>query len=221
MNRESITQEYLVLVTTSKGTFPFLNLEKAEAGLIAAGIMDLLSNKVITLDKKMIEVVKELPGELIHLSSLYEYLNEKKRSMNKVMESFGTAFTHKKFNQYYADIGDSLVKSGVVQPDTIKFFGNKKIYIPQESYKQNLIDAFKKETIQRDELQFHDIALASLLKETGNLNQYFSAHEQKLIKERIKEIRKNPDNKPIKEMIGYIDYMDSLMALTTMFFVSN
>lgn len=217
MNRESITQEYFILSTTDKGTFPLLNSDESKAGLIAAGTMDLLYSEVITLNKKIIEVVKELPDELMHLAFLYEFLKGKKRSTNKVMEYFNLNFTSKTFNEYYNDIGSFLAKSGIVELDTLKFFGDKTLYIPDEGYKQRLIDTLKKDAISKDELQFHDVAIISLLKETKNLNQYFSAHEYKLIKNKLKEIRKNPNNKPIKEMIGYIDEMCTMIALITIF----
>src|SRR5699024_3710956 len=54
MKRNSITQEYYTLMITKDGIMPPMNKEKAAAGLVAAGFLDLLSQEIIVIEKKKI-----------------------------------------------------------------------------------------------------------------------------------------------------------------------
>ena len=68
MNRKSITQEYFILVTNEQGNFPTMRKDETKSGIVVAGFMDLLSNDIITVEKKKITVIKELPYDLFHLT---------------------------------------------------------------------------------------------------------------------------------------------------------
>ena len=59
--------------------------------------------------------------------------------------------------------------------------------------------------LQQGEISLADAALVSLLKETGNLNQYFSKYERDDLKTRLKDLKKEPQNKQISDMINYVD----------------
>ena len=43
-----------------------------------------------------------------------------------------------------------------------------------------------------------------------NLNPFFSKDEKHRLRKRIKELRQNPGNKKLAEMIGYITYMEDM-----------
>lgn len=57
-----------------------------------------------------------------------------------------------------------------------------------------------------------DMALFCILKESKNLNQYFSKDERDELRRRIKEIKEDPQNKALSEMIRYITYVEDLTA---------
>lgn len=93
MDRRTITQEYLILATNEKGRMSLINGTEAKAGIAAAGVMDLILASVIKIENKKVEVVGDLPEELAFLHSLYGYLQEKGRSVTKVIEDFSMSLT--------------------------------------------------------------------------------------------------------------------------------
>lgn len=209
MDRMAITQEYLMLASNEKGKMSLMNGTEAKAGIVVAGMMDLVLDKAIKIEQKKAEVTGELPEELFFLSSLYGYLQEKKRSVTKVVEDYCLSMTDSRLNQLIADTGESLVKSGAATEEKGGLLGNKSLFIPSEVCKEELIDSLKTEVMQKDTLTLHDTVLVTLLQETKCLKQYFSKHETGVLKERLKAMKDDPDSKAVKEMTGY---MDEVMA---------
>lgn len=51
MNERSLIQEYYILTVNESGYMPVMNKSESDAGLIAAGVMEMLQNGVITIEK--------------------------------------------------------------------------------------------------------------------------------------------------------------------------
>lgn len=216
MDRRTITQEYLILATNEKGRMSLINGTEAKAGIAAAGVMDLILASVIKIENKRVEVVGDLPEELAFLHSLYGYLQEKGRSVTKVIEDFSMSLTDARLKPLIADIEKSLIETGAVREEKGGLLGNKNIFIPSEEWKETLIGSLKSEVMQKETFSLHDIVLVSLLWETKNLKQYFSKHETGIIKEKLKATRENPDSRIVKEMIGYVgEVMAAMDAAAT------
>lgn len=209
MNRKSITQEYFALVVDENGNMPPMRRDEANAGLVVAGCMDLLLNNVIAWEKKKITVLKEIPNELRHITSLYAYLNEKPRSTDKLMNDY---YTGSRIKQLTAEIGESLLADDAAAKGTGGLFGSKTIYIPEKGYKNEVIGFIKSSVTKNDEITPHDATLLYILKETKNINQYFSEHENDVLKGKLEEIKKNPQNKQLAAMINYVGDMTAIMA---------
>lgn len=209
MNRKSITQEYFILAVDENGNMPPMRRDEANAGLVVAGCMDLLLNDVIAWEKKKITVIKEIPNGLRHLASLYAYLNEKPRSTDKLMSDYHTG---NRIKQLTEEIGESLLTDDVATKGTSGLLGSKTIYIPEKGYKDEVIGFIKSSVTKDDEITPHDAALLYILKETKNLNQYFSKHENDILKDKLEEIKKNPQNKQLAAMINYVSDMTAIMA---------
>ncbi len=209
MNRKSITQEYYTLVVDKYGVLPSMHREESGAGLVAAAFMDLLSVDAITEDKKKITVVKDLPNELMYLEPLYLYLKEKQRSANKMMTDWHTGARCRLLME---SIGKSLTDDGMVTEEEGGLFRPKKVYIPVKEYKEELNRILKAAVIAKEEMRPADMALLCILKESKNLNQYFSKDERDELRRRIKEIKEDPQNKALSEMIRYITYVEDLTA---------
>ena len=219
MNRKSITQEYFILVTNEQGNFPTMRKDETKSGIVVAGFMDLLSNDIITVEKKKITVIKELPYDLFHLTSLYTYLKEKTRSTDKLMSDY-IASTSSRIKQLITELGESLFKDNIVTKEEGGLFGNKIVYIPEKNYKYNLIHAIKSAIAKEKEITPHDMTLIYILKETKNLYQYFSQYESEELKATLKELKKNPQNKQLKDMINYVSDI-TVIAMTCLFTSSN
>lgn len=209
MNRKSITQEYFTLAVDENGNMPPMRRDEANAGLVVAGCMDLLLNDVIAWEKKKITVIKEIPNGLSHLASLYAYLNEKPCSTDKLMSDYHTG---NRIKQLTEEIGESLLADDVAAKGTGGLLGSKTIYIPEKGYKDEVIGFIKSSVTKDDEITPHDAALLYILKETKNLNQYFSKHENDILKGKLEEIKKNPQNKQLAAMINYVSGMTAIMA---------
>lgn len=207
----TITQEYLMLTTNEKGKMSLLNGTEAKAGVVVAGMMDLLVADVIKIEQKKVEVMGELPEELCFLSQFYGYLQEKKRSVAKVVEDYCLSVTDSKINQLIIDTGKALVDCGAVAEEKGGLLGNKNLFIPSEGCKAELIDGLKTEVMKKEALTPHDTVLVCLLKETKSLKQYFSKHESGILQEKLKAMKDNPDNKTVKEIFGYIDEAMAVM----------
>ena len=215
MDRKSIAQEYYTLTVDENGNMPSMHKEESYAGLVAAGFMDFLVNNVITADKNKISVIKENPGELAHLALLYAYLNERPRSIDKLMSDY---YTGSRIKQLTAQIGESLKEEGKAAKGTGGLFGPKTTYIPEKNYKDELIGMIKSAITTGGEITSHDIALIYILKETKNLNQYFSKHEISELKAKLKEMKNNPQNKQLADMINYVsDTITVIMACVLLY----
>lgn len=211
MDRKTIAQEYFVLAVDENGNMPIMRKSESESGMVAAGIMDLLLHDVIIMEKKKFLVMKDMPDELESLLSLYEYLKEKPRSMDKLMSDYVLS-TGKRIQQLTMDTGRALVTDHVAKEGKGGLFGNKTTYIPERSYKEELVKAIKTAVLYEKEISPHDMALIYILKETKNLNQYFSREEKDILKAVLREMKKNPQNKRLAEMINYVSDMMAIMA---------
>lgn len=210
MERKLIVQEYFTLATDANGNMPAMRKEESSAGIVAAAVMDLLLNDIIHMERRRISVIKDLPETLRSLASLYAYLREKPRSTDKLMSDF---YSGSRLKLLTAEIGESLTEEGAASKGEGGFILPKTVYIPDKDYKNELITILKSALLGEDEIAPHDAALLFILKETKNLNQYFSRHESSTLKERLKEIKKNPQNKQLTEMINYVnDMMVVIMA---------
>lgn len=210
MSGRSIAQEYYILAVNENGYMPGMHMEESNSGLVAAGMMELLLNDIIIMEKKKITVVGELPADLDYLASLYAYLCEKVRSTDKMMSDY-IASTGKRIQQLTQEIGEALLKKGAVTKEKGGFFGSKVIYIPEKGYKETVIRALKSAVVEEGDLSAHDIALLSILKGSKNLNRYISDDERSAFKARLKELKKNPDSKQLAEMIDYINDSTGLL----------
>lgn len=207
MNRKSIAQEYYILVTDKYGMMPAMYREEAGAGLAAAAFMELLAAGVIEEEQKKTVVVKDLPAELGYLRPLYVYLREKHRYANRIMTDWHSG---SRCRQLMKLIGRSLRKAGLAKEEKGGLFRPKQVYIPEKKYKEELIGTLKAVIAEEEEMTSQDMALLCILKESRNLNPFLSKDEKHRLRKRIKELRQNPGNKRLAEMIGYITYMEDM-----------
>ncbi len=214
MNRKTITEEYYVLVVDKNGAISSIRSNELNSGLIASGLMDLMMDGVITIEKNKITVVKDLPEGLKHLKSLYTYLTEKNRTTEKVMGDYVMSMGAR-MREFIGEIGETLVAEGLAEKGKGGLFGPKVTYIPVKNYKDQLIEAVKDIVKTEDEFSPRDMAFLCILQETHNLNQYFSKYESQEIKDKLKEIKKNPQNKQLAEMVNYVNSMTAVIAALT------
>lgn len=208
MNRKSISQEYYTLMIDKNGLLPAMYRDEAGAGLTASAFIDLIVNDIVAVEKKKIAVIKELPDSLEYLEALYTYLKEKPRTMEKTMTDFYAGSRNRKLAE---KIGESLCKDGVAAEDAGGLFGSKRVFIPEKDYKEELA-AIIRSAVREEEMSPRDVALIWILQQTNCLKQYFSKHETDQLKRKLKEIKKDPLNKQLANMIDYVSDMTAVMA---------
>lgn len=218
MNRRSIAQEYFCLVVDEHGNMPPMRRDESNAGLVVAGLMDLLLNDAVTLEKKKITVIKELPGELAHLAPLYEYLHEKPRSADKLMSDY---YTGGRINGFITEIGASLLAKGAATEANGGLFNAKTTYAPTPECKEQVIGLIKAAVAKPQEITPHDVALICILDGTKNLHQYFSKYESDELKATLKELKKDPQNKQLADMINYVNDMITIILAWVLFHINN
>lgn len=209
MNRKSTAQEYYTLMIDKNGLMPAMHRDEAGAGLAASAFMDLTVNDIVAVEKKKITLIKELPDSLIYLEDLYTYLKEKSRQMEKMMTDFYAGSRNKKLVE---KIGESLCKDGAAVEAKGGLFAPKRVFIPEKAYKDQLIGMIRS-AVQEEEMAPRNVALVWLLQQTNCLKQYFSKHESDQLKQKLKEMKKDPQNKQLAEMIDYVSDMTAVMAV--------
>ena len=209
MSRKSTAQEYYTLMIDKNGLMPAMHRDEAGAGLAASAFMDLTVNDIVVVEKKKITVIKDLPDSLEYLENLYTYLKEKPRHMEKMMTDFYAGSRNKKLAE---KIGESLCKDGAAVEEKGGLFAPKRVFIPEKAYKDELIGMIRS-AVQEEEMAPCDVALVWLLQQTNCLKQYFSKHESDQLKQKLKEMKKDPQNKQLAEMIDYVSNMTAVMAV--------
>lgn len=66
---------------------------------------------------------------------------------------------------------------------------------------------------QEEEMDLCDVALIWLLQQANCLKQYFLKHETDQLKKKLKEMKKDPLNKQLANMIDYVSDMTAVMAV--------
>ena len=209
MSRKSTAQEYYTLMIDKNGLMPAMHRDEAGAGLAASAFMDLTVNDIVVVEKKKITVIKDLPDSLEYRENLYTYLKEKPRHMEKMMTDFYAGSRNKKLAE---KIGESLCKDGAAVEEKGGLFAPKRVFIPEKAYKDELIGMIRS-AVQEEEMAPCDVALVWLLQQTNCLKQYFSKHESDQLKQKLKEMKKDPQNKQLAEMIDYVSDMTAVMAV--------
>lgn len=217
MHSQSIAQDYFVLSLTENGMMPLMRKEESNGGIVVAAYMDLLVNQVISEHKKKITVEKELVKDLEHLSSLYQYLKEKPRTTEKMMCDYLMSTTAR-IKQLIADLGASLIEKHALTKEETGLLGTKTLYFPDKTYKEQTIESLKSSIAGQKDINMQNLALVCILKETKNLNQYFSKYERNDLEKKLKEMKKNPENKKLAEMLNYVDDMTALIVATILIF---
>ena len=106
--RKSLAQENNVLAVDQKGRRPNDDIGFS-AGLVIAGVTDLMASNAVTLAEDRLRVTARLPEELRHLCSLYDYLQEGPNGTTAVYDYLDG----KKRKLLIQDIGSSLAEEGL------------------------------------------------------------------------------------------------------------
>ena len=133
--------------------------------------------------------------------------------MEKIIEEYNYSFSDKKLKGFMGAVGDSLADIGFVSiTETNGIIGKKKSYIPSREAVHYVIDMIRAELLEDGEITEDIACLVVLLERSRIIKTYFSAFEQKEIRQKLKEIMNSEAGQLVKYMI---DYLDNTIAMMT------
>ena len=83
--------------------------------------------------------------------------------------------------------------------------GNKKNFVPAKTAVESVIDMVRAELLEDGEVTEDIAALVVLLEKGKCVKTYFSAYEQKTIKEKLKAIVVSPEGKLVGELVAHVE----------------
>ena len=209
----TLSQEYLICAVNEKGTLFTFNTEKLVCRG-AAALLELQLEGCAAVDKKFITVTGPLPQEMAHLRPLYDYLNTgKPMQTEKLLEEYTYSVTDAHLNELMAAIGDSLVQQGLMTPVKAGLLGKKQGYLPTREAINAVVDLVRAELLEEGEVTEDVAALVILLEQGKCLKPYFSAVEQKEMRDKRQAINQTPAGKAVRDMVEYVENLIAVMTL--------
>ena len=202
----SLVQEYMICAVNEKGGIPSFSTEKLVC-LVAAGLLDLRLAGCLAIEGKKVQTTSPLPENRAYLGSLYEFVGDKPKALEKIVEAYTYSVTDKRLVRLMEDVGRSLVDLGLAQEARGGLLGNKKNFVPAKTAVESVIDMVRAELLEDGEVTEDIAALVALLEKGKCVKTYFSAYEQKAIREKLKAIAASPEGKLAGELIGCVENM--------------
>lgn len=214
MKHLTISEQFFLLVMNKKGTIGALN-DYGKVSLVMAGLLDLQNAEVIEIrDSEVLILNAELPVEYSGLAPLVEKLQSlKKRTLEKVADAYAGTFLEKELSLLIASIREQLIKKGLVSKKSEEgIFGEKINWYADEPEIERIIYSIRKSFGSMEE-NLDQLALVLLLQKSSALTQYLSKHDQKIIKDELKALKRSDLAKDIQKMMGVIDQLYTVLAV--------
>ena len=215
----TLSQEYLICAVNEKGTLGAFSTEK-QVCLVAAALLELQLAGCVALEKKTVTVTAPLPAEQAHLAPLYHYLTGggRARKLEKLLEDYNYSVTDTRLNDLVGAIGASLAALELVRPGKAGLLGSKQAFVPTREAINGVVDLVRAELLEEGEITEDVAALVILLDKGKSLKPYFSAFEQKEMKEKLRTIGKTATGKLVREMVEYVENLMNMMATLVVVF---
>ena len=143
---------------------------------------------------------------------MYGCVGDKPRVTEKSGEASNFSVTDKRLVRLMEDVGRSLVDLGLAQEARGGLLGNKKNFVPAKTAVEAVIDMVRAELLEDGEVTEDIAALVVLLEKGKCVKTYFSAYEQKTIKEKLKAIVASPEGTLVGELVAHVEGMINIAA---------
>src|SRR5699024_7203782 len=154
-----------------------------------------------------VQTTSPLPEDRAYLGSLYEFVGDKPKALEKIVEAYTYSVTDKRLVKLMEDVGRSLVDLGLAQEARGGLLGHKKNFVAAKTAVESVIDMVRAELLEDGEVTEDIAALVVLLEKGKCVKTYFSAYEQKTIKEKLKAIVASPEGKMVGELVAHVEGM--------------
>lgn len=201
----SVMQEYMLCAVNDKGVLPAMDTEK-QVCLVAAGLLELQLEGCIVIEGKTLRAAAPLPESRPYLKPLDDFIREKSTmKVSSLVEAYCLSFTDKRLRALWDAVGQSLVSLGLAEPGKAGLLGSKTAYVPRREAVGSVVEMLRAEVLEDGTMTEDAAALAVLLERGKCLKLYFSAFEQKEIREKLRRITASPEGRLVKEMVEYVE----------------
>ena len=198
----TLTQEYLLCAMNKKGKIGF---GEQDIGLVVSSLIELIHGEFVKIEDERMIIAKDLTSDYIHLSSVYEFItNNKPMKIKTAGEKLW--FTSKNVKILLSDVKNSLMDNDCLTEKEAKtMFQHRTEIVVKENCVDAVIQKIRAEMLEDVEIDENTIALISLFHKTGILKNYFSKYEADQLKEKLKQIKREPKYKLIAEIIDHVE----------------
>ena len=201
----SIVQKYMVCTVNDKGVFPFASVEERTLGLVAGALLELQMEGCIAVDGKKVSVAGALPQDKGYLKPLYDFIREKQSvKLYVVVDAYNFSWTDKRINELRDAVGSSLVQLGAASACKAGLLGKQAGYLPGPETVRSVVEQMRAELLEEGPVSDETAALVALLERVKCLKAYFSAFEQKEVRQKIEALAQSPEGKMVRDMMTYL-----------------
>lgn len=201
----SVVQEYMLCAVNDKGVISAMDTDK-QVCLVAAGLLELQLESSIAIEGKTLRAAAPLPENRPYLKPLDDFIREKgTMKVSALVEAYCLSLTDKRLRALWDAVGQSLVSLGLAEAGKAGLLGSKTAYVPRREAVGSVVEMLRAEVLE-DGTMTEDAAALTVLLERGKcLKPYFSAFEQKEIREKLRRITASPEGRLVKEMAEYVE----------------
>lgn len=201
----SIVQKYMVCTVNDKGVFPFASVEERTLGLVAGALLELQMEGCIAVDGKKVSVAGALPQDKGYLKPLYDFIREKQSvKLYVVVDAYNFSWTDKRINELRDAVGGSLVQLGAASACKAGLLGKQAGYLPGPETVRSVVEQMRAELLEEGPVSDETAVLVALLERVKCLKAYFSAFEQKEVRQKIEALAQSPEGKMVRDMMTYL-----------------
>ena len=201
----SIVQKYMVCTVNDKGVFPFASVEERTLGLVAGALLELQMEGCIAVDGKKVSVAGALPQDKGYLKPLYDFIREKQSvKLYVVVDAYNFSWTDKRINELRDAVGGSLVQLGAASACKAGLLGKQAGYLPGPETVRSGVEQMRAELLEEGPVSDETAVLVALLERVKCLKAYFSAFEQKAVRQKIEALAQSPEGKMVRDMMTYL-----------------
>ena len=201
----SIVQKYMVCTVNDKGVFPFASVEERTLGLVAGALLELQMEGCIAVDGKKVSAAGALPQDKGYLKPLYDFIREKQSvKLYVVVDAYNFSWTDKRINELRDAVGGSLVQLGAASACKAGLLGKQAGYLPGPETVRSVVEQMRAELLEEGPVSDETAVLVALLERVKCLKAYFSAFEQKAVRQKIEALTQSPEGKMVRDMMTYL-----------------
>lgn len=201
----SITQEYLICAVNERGRLPGFHPERLVC-FVAAGLLELQLEGCVAIEGKTVRALRLLPKRRQYLQPLYDLIAQKQPvKLDTLIETYCISFTDQRARELLVAVGGSLAALGLAEEAAGGLLGGQRRYLPTREAVQSVAELLRAELLEAGEMTEDAAALAVLLEHGGCLKPYFSAFEQKELKQRLRILMDSPDGQLVRRLVEHIE----------------